>query len=72
MTSNGMAVTFDAREGSFKPWWSQVLITVHGWTDPATALRDGKRIATTADTTAQTIAFTIPAPVKASRITIAR
>ena len=71
-TPNGMAITFDAREGSFKPWWSQVLITVHGWADPATALHDGKRIATTSDTTAQTIAFTIPAPVKASRITIAR
>ncbi|WP_010217037.1 TIM-barrel domain-containing protein [Sphingomonas sp. PAMC 26621] len=72
MTPNGLSIAFEAREGSFKPWWSQVTVTIHGWTTPATATHDGKRLATAADSAAQTVAFTMPAPVKASRVMLAR
>ncbi len=34
---DGLAITFDERAGSFKPWWSQLRVTVHGWTGAARA-----------------------------------
>jgi alpha-glucosidase len=72
MTPNGLSIAFDAREGSFKPWWSQVTVTVHGWTTAATATVNGKRVASMVDSAGQTVAFTMAAPVKASTIVVAR
>jgi len=72
MTPNGLSIAFDTREGSFKPWWSQVTVTVHGWTTAATATVNGKRVASMVDSAGQTVAFTMAAPVKASTIVVAR
>ena len=33
----GIAITFEERVGSFKPWWHQVRVTVHGWQGAASA-----------------------------------
>jgi alpha-glucosidase len=30
VTEKGMALQFDAREGSYRPWWHQIAVTVHG------------------------------------------
>jgi alpha-glucosidase len=72
MTPNGLSIAFDTREGSFKPWWSQVTVTVHGWTTAATATVNGERAASMVDSAGQTVAFTMAAPVKASTIVVAR
>jgi len=72
MTPNGLSIAFDTREGSFKPWWSQVTVTVHGWSTAATATVNGKRVASMVDNAGQTVAFTMAAPVKASTIVVAR
>ncbi len=72
MTPEGLSIDFAAREGSFKPWWTQMAITVHGWQTGATVTVAGKRIEVVADSAAQTIAFVIPAPRGASIIAVTR
>ncbi len=32
---DGIMLHFDKREGSFRPWWKQIAVTVHGWSGPA-------------------------------------
>ena len=43
VTQGSLAVTIDAREGSYRPWWTQQEIVIHGWTSArfTTALADG-------------------------------
>ncbi|WP_242140144.1 TIM-barrel domain-containing protein [Sphingomonas sp. TREG-RG-20F-R18-01] len=72
VTPNGLSIAFEPRVGAFKPWWSQVAVTVHGWTGTPSGTRDGKRLATTADTAAQTLTFTMPAPLKAAQVVLTR
>lgn len=72
VTANGVAIAFDDRAGSFKPWWSQITLTVHGWKDQAKATQNGKPIATQQDMPAGTTSFTIAAPAKATRIDLTR
>ncbi len=56
ITPTGLTVDFGARQGSYKPWWSQIAVTVHGWDGGASA----KGLAITADVKARTIALTLP------------
>lgn len=66
-TAKGMRIEFDAREGSFAPWWKQIAVTVHGWTGKPTATLNGKRIATETDSVSGTLRFTLPdQPAKAA------
>jgi alpha-glucosidase len=30
VTANGVALRFGPREGSWRPWWKQIAVTVHG------------------------------------------
>lgn len=55
-TASGLTIDFGAREGAYKPWWSAIAVTVHGWQGGARV----KGIATTTDASAQTLSFTIP------------
>jgi alpha-glucosidase len=32
---DGLRLHVDKREGSFRPWWKQIAVTVHGWSGPA-------------------------------------
>jgi hypothetical protein len=38
-------VSFDAREGSFQPWWKSLDIVVHGWDGGAHAKLAGSDVA---------------------------
>ncbi|MGY2736253.1 TIM-barrel domain-containing protein [Sphingomonas sp. UYP23] len=71
-TANGLTIAFDAREGSFTPWWKQIAVTVHGWTGVAKVSQNGKPIAGQLDGAAGTLAFTVAAPVRATQIALTR
>ncbi|HTP40460.1 MAG TPA: TIM-barrel domain-containing protein [Steroidobacteraceae bacterium] len=42
MTAQGLTVSFDARAGSYRPWWKTVDVVVHGWRGGASASFAGK------------------------------
>ncbi len=67
-TTNGLTIDFGAREGAYKPWWSSIAVTVHGWQGGAKI----KGIAATADASARTLRFTLPDQPRAARIAITR
>ena len=57
ISKKGLVLHFGQREGSYRPWWSKIAVTVHGSTRAIAHLPDG-RIAVS-NPRAQTIAFTI-------------
>ena len=67
---DGIMVHFDKREGSFKPWWKQMRVTVHGWTGPSRVRLNGRDVQSTTDEAA--LAFTLPDQAKASDVVISR
>ncbi|MGN6376609.1 MAG: glycoside hydrolase family 31 protein [Sphingomonas sp.] len=70
VTPTGMTIVFQARTGSYRPWWHDLAITVHGWQGAATIRADGHSAAGTVDAAAQTISFTVPDPAVATEITL--
>jgi alpha-glucosidase len=54
-------VTLSPRQGTWAPWWSQLKVTVHGWTAPqAVAVAGGTSLAAQIDPARQTV--TVEAP----------
>ena len=60
---------FDKREGSFRPWWKQIAVTVHGWSGPA-RVRGVSNVE--ADATTKTVRFTIPDQRRAADFVLSR
>lgn len=71
-TAAGLRITFDAREGSYKPWWQAIRVTVHGWTGGGAVALHDRAVASDTDAAAQTLAFTIPDQPDAATITVSR
>ena len=67
----GLMLSFDRREGSYKPWWREIAVTVHGWQGGARIDAGGKSIAATSDAAARTVTFTVPDSAAAMRIGVA-
>jgi alpha-glucosidase len=66
---DGLMLHFDRREGSFRPWWKQIAVTVHGWSGPAKVRGvDGVE----SDSASKTVRFTIPDQQKAADFVITR
>ena len=64
------SLTFAAREGSYKPWWTGFDVVVHGWTGAAPKVRlGGKAVAATVRDGA--LRFTLPDLPKGATVTIA-
>jgi alpha-glucosidase len=42
LTSNGVEVQFEERQGQFKPWWRQLAVRIHDWQGAAVARLDGR------------------------------
>ncbi|MEG3125443.1 TIM-barrel domain-containing protein [Sphingomonas sp. GB1N7] len=72
VTTKGMTISFGPRAGSFKPWWTQIAVTVHGWEDPSNVMVNGKRLTAQTDMPGQMLQFTLNAPRKTSDIHIER
>jgi alpha-glucosidase len=69
---DGLMIHFDKRDGSFRPWWKQVEVWVHGWSGPAVVRRNGKRIQSMTGEGSQAVAFTIPDQRQALDVVISR
>ena len=66
---DGLMLHFDRREGSFRPRWKQIAVTVHGWSGPAKVRGvDGVE----SDSASKTVRFTIPDQQKAADFVITR
>jgi alpha-glucosidase len=66
---DGLMVHFDEREGSYRPWWKVIAVTVHGWTGPA-KVRGVAAVAT--DPERRTVQFTIPDQRRAAEFVLSR
>ena len=66
---DGIMLHFDKREGSYKPWWKEIAVTIHGWSGPA-KVRGVNAIETDAD--ARVVRFTIPDQKKAADFVLSR
>jgi alpha-glucosidase len=68
MTPAGLVLHFGARSGAYRPWWKEIAVTVHGWTNATTRVSDGAPATT--DQRSQTAAFTIPDQPRAKDVTV--
>ena len=68
--ANGVqSISFDARQGRFKPWWKAIALVIHGAQTPATIRVNGKTITPTPVGDARTPGFVIPDQSAAVTIT---
>jgi alpha-glucosidase len=49
---------FNQRNGTYRPWWKDIAVTVHGWAGSSASLASGGPV--TIDRAKQTASFTIP------------
>ena len=66
---DGIMLHFDKREGSFRPWWKQIAVTIHGWSGPA-RVRGVSGVES--DAAAKTVRFTIPDQRRAADFVLSR
>jgi alpha-glucosidase len=67
---DGVALTFDAREGSYAPWWRQVAVTIHGWQGGADVRRGDIKVASRVDARRRTVRFVLDDPAQAQTLTV--
>jgi alpha-glucosidase len=46
VTSDGVSLRFEKREGSYRPWWTSIMVTVHGPRPARRVISDQPRAAT--------------------------
>jgi alpha-glucosidase len=66
---DGIMLHFDKREGSFRPWWKQIAVTVHGWSGPA-KVHGVANVEAAAER--RTVRFVIPDQKRASDFVLSR
>ncbi|MES2121058.1 MAG: TIM-barrel domain-containing protein [Pseudomonadota bacterium] len=66
---DGIMLQFDARQGSYRPWWKRIAVTVHGWSGPARVRGVAK---VERDAAARTVRFTIPDQAGAADFVLSR
>jgi alpha-glucosidase len=60
-TADGVAVTIDRAEGSFRPWWREVEVVVHGWMPGDVQVKRARAtIPAVTDARAQTASVRVP------------
>jgi alpha-glucosidase len=70
VTDGGLRIVFAKAEGSYRSWWREVAVTVHGMPGESRVSVRGKAITARHDGGAQTLGFTLPYATGASEITI--
>lgn len=66
-------LSFDKRTGTFKPWWSAIMVVVHGVDGTLDATADGRALAVTRQPgMADTVAFTLSDMAAGGTITLVR
>ena len=66
---DGLMLHLGKREGSHRPWWKQIAVTVHGWSGPA-KVRGAANVET--DAQRKTVSFTIPDQRRAADFVVSR
>jgi alpha-glucosidase len=74
VTADGVTLDFGKREGSFKPWWKQVAVTVHGWQGKGgVSVGAGtSAVASQVDAKASTLRFTLDDAAAPATISVRR
>ena len=70
--SGRLVIDFERRDGDYRPWWNQIAVTVHGWSQAAVVTGPTGAIAASVAPEAQTLAFTIADPATPTRFVAAR
>jgi alpha-glucosidase len=70
ITPTGLSIDFAKPEGSFKPWWKSIAVTVHNWTGAGAALAKTTRVAVVNNNAAATATVTVPMQARAGTIAI--
>jgi alpha-glucosidase len=64
-------LTFDAREGRYRPWWNAISVVIHGWSGAVPQVRlGGRAIPARVDAAAQTLTFELPDLPRAATVSI--
>lgn len=58
-TSKGLTISFDRRDGTYRPWWKQVALIVHGWSGPARVSISGNMQPSEMDASTGTVHITL-------------
>ncbi|MEG8024043.1 glycoside hydrolase family 31 protein [Sphingomonas aurantiaca] len=70
ITPTGLSIDFAKPEGSFKPWWKSIAVTVHNWAGAGAALAKTTRVAVVNNNAAATATVTVPMQARAGTIAI--
>lgn len=65
-----LTISFDKRAGEFRPWWSQLRVTVHGWRGAASASVQGHAVATRVDAQTQSVSLLFDDPAGPAQLTL--
>jgi alpha-glucosidase len=68
ISPQGLTLQFGARNGAYRPWWSGMLVTVHGWTGNAASSSDDTPVHV--DPRLETATFTVPDQAAAKSILV--
>ena len=68
---DGLMLDFSQRQGTFRPWWKQISVTVHGWGGTA-EVRGAKVTGLHADAAAKAVSFLMPDQSRAASLVIVR
>ena len=66
----GLAISFDMRQGTYKPWWTGYSVIIHGATADRAAKLDRKTVKGRYDATAHTLTFDLPDLSRAAVLTL--
>jgi len=69
--ASGVTLSFAPREGSYRPWWTRLAITVHGWTGSAAVSARGRNVAATVDPAGSMLTFALPDQPRGGEVVIA-
>ena len=69
--TGGLRISFEPREGDYRPWWQALSITVHGWSRPGSVTVGGKAMETRFDADAGTLRFDLPDMAGGGEVAIA-
>jgi len=69
--TGGLRISFEPREGDYRPWWQALSITVHGWSRPGSVTVGGKAVETRFDADAGTLRFDLPDMAGGGEVAIA-
>ncbi|URD60930.1 DUF5110 domain-containing protein [Sphingomonas sp. KRR8] len=70
--ASGLRLTFAPRDGSYRPWWRELAVTVHGWTGASRVEGAGRPIAATADGPGEALRFILPDQSRGGEVVIRR